>query len=75
MAEHTTHWMGPSQGKKHVFFTIFNCTDLKKDVSEAKFDAKSDFEVHLAVVPETNRENIIFGLKIRPTKISFGIEQ
>ena len=32
---------------------IFGGTDLRKGVSGAKFDAESDFEVHLAVAPQT----------------------
>ena len=31
---------------------IFDRTDLRKAVSGAKFDAESDFEVHLAVAPQ-----------------------
>ena len=33
-------------------FIIFGRTDLRKGVSRAKFDAESDFEVHLAVAPQ-----------------------
>ena len=36
---------------------IFNGTDLRKDVSGAKFDAKSDFEIRLAVVPPKSIKN------------------
>ena len=44
-------------------FIIFGRTDLRKGVSRAKFDAESDFEVHLAVAPQKpsqNSENKIF---------------
>ena len=30
---------------------IFDCTDFREALSGIKFDAESDFEVHLAVVP------------------------
>ena len=36
---------------------IFNRTDLRKAVSGAKFDAESDFEVRLAVVPPKSIKN------------------
>ena len=36
---------------------IFNRTDLRKAVSGAKFDAESDFEVHLAVAPPKSIKN------------------
>ena len=36
---------------------IFGRTDLRKGVSGAKFDAESDFEVHLAVVPPKSIKN------------------
>ena len=36
---------------------IFDRTDLRKDVSGAKFDAESDFEVRLAVVPPKSMKN------------------
>ena len=42
---------------------IFGRTDLRKGVSKAKFDAESDFEVHLAVAPQKpcqNSEKTIF---------------
>ena len=45
-------------------FIIFGRTDLRKGVSRAKFDAESDFEVHLAVAPQKpchNSEKTIFG--------------
>ena len=44
-------------------FIIFGRTDLRKGVSRAKFDAESDFEVHLAVAPQKpcqNSEKTIF---------------
>ena len=36
---------------------IFGRTDLRKGVSGAKFDAESDFEVHLAVAPQKPSQN------------------
>lgn len=45
----------------------FGRTDLRRRVSEAKFDAQSDFEVREAVgprKPDQNRENLIFRSKI-----------
>ena len=42
---------------------IFGRTDLRIGVSKAKFDAESDFEVHLAVAPQKpsqNNEKTIF---------------
>ena len=42
---------------------ILGRTDLRKGVSGAKFDAESDFEVHLAVAPQKpsqNSEKLIF---------------
>ena len=50
-------------------FIIFGRTDLRKGVSRAKFDAESDFEVHLAVAPQKpcqNNEKTIF----RPEKLA-----
>ena len=50
-------------------FIIFGRTDLRKGVSRAKFDAESDFEVHLAVAPQKpcqNSEKTIF----RPEKFA-----
>ena len=50
-------------------FIIFGRTDLRKGVSRAKFDAESDFEVHLAVAPQKpcqNSEKTIF----RPDKFA-----
>ena len=38
-------------------FIIFGRTDLRKGVSRAKFDAESDFEVHLAVAPQKPCQN------------------
>lgn len=46
---------------------IFGRADLRKGVSGAKFDAKSDFEVHFAVVPQKlhkNCEKLIFQAKL-----------
>ena len=43
---------------------IFHCTDLRKAVSAAKFDAESDFEVRLAVAPPKSikiHEKLIYG--------------
>ena len=37
---------------------IFGRTDLRISVSRAKFDAKSDFEVRLAVAPQKPGQNI-----------------
>ena len=48
-------------------FIIFGRTDLRKGVSRAKFDAESDFEVHLAVAPQKpcqNSEKTIFRSEI-----------
>ena len=42
---------------------ILGRTDLRKGESGLKFDAESDFEVHLAVAPQKpcqNREKLIF---------------
>ena len=36
---------------------IFSTTGLRKAISGAKFDAKSDFEVRLAVVPPKSIRN------------------
>ena len=36
---------------------IFGCTDLRISVSEAKFDAESDFEVRLAIAPPKSIKN------------------
>ena len=36
---------------------ILGRTDLRKGVSGAKFDAESDFEVHLAVAPQKPSQN------------------
>ena len=36
---------------------IFGRADLRKGVSGAKFDAESDFEVHLAVTPPKPCQN------------------
>ena len=36
---------------------IFGHTDLRKAVSGAKFDAESDFEIRLAVVPPKSIKN------------------
>ena len=50
-------------------FIIFGRTDLRKGVSRAKFDAESDFEVHLAAAPQKpcqNSEKTIF----RPEKFA-----
>ena len=47
-----------------VVAPFFSCTDLRKGVSGAKFDAESDFEVHLAVAPPKsikNDEKLILG--------------
>ena len=38
-------------------WVIFNRTDLRKAASGAKFDAESDFEVRLAVVPPKSIKN------------------
>ena len=49
---------------------ILGRTDLRKGVSGAKFDAESDFEVHLAVAPQKpsqNSEKTISTQKIRRT--------
>ena len=35
----------------------FGHTDLRKGLSEAKFDAESDFDVHLAVAPQKLSKN------------------
>ena len=37
---------------------IFGRTDLRKGISRAKFDAKFDFEVRLAVAPQKPGQNI-----------------
>ena len=45
---------------------IFDRTDLRKAVSGAKFDAESDFEVHLTVAPQKigqKDEKLIFRFK------------
>ena len=45
---------------------IFGRTDLRIGVSGAKFDARSDFEVRLAVAPQKpsqNSEKLIFRTK------------
>ena len=45
---------------------IFGRTDLRKGVSGAKFDARSDFDVRLAVAPQKpdqNCEKLIFRLE------------
>ena len=39
------------------FSMIFSRTDLKKDVSGAKLDAESDFEVHLAIAHQKPGQN------------------
>ena len=39
------------------FCMISNCPDIRKGVSGAKFDAESDFEVHLAVAPQKPNQN------------------
>ena len=44
---------------------IFGCTDLRIGASEAKFYARLDFEVYLAVAPQkpyNNCEKHIFGV-------------
>ena len=43
---------GQVSAAQAVFFMIFGRTDLRIGVSGAKFDAKYDFEVHLAVAPQ-----------------------
>ena len=35
---------------------IFGRTDLRISVSEAKFDAESDFEIHFAVASQKHRK-------------------
>ena len=36
---------------------IFGRTDLRKDVSEAKFDAEADFDVKKCLAPPKSAEN------------------
>ena len=40
-----------------AFFTIFGRTDLRKGVSEAKFDAEADFDVKKCLAPPKSAEN------------------
>ena len=40
-----------------VVAPFFSRTDLREGISGAKFDAESDFEVHLAVVPPKSIKN------------------
>ena len=50
-----------------VFSSFYGRTDLRKDVSRAKFREESDFEVRLAVAlqkPDQNNEKLILGSKI-----------
>ena len=44
-------------------FMIFGRTDLRTGVSEAKFDARADFEVRFAVAPRKRHEKQIFRSK------------
>ena len=59
-------------------FIIFGRTDLRKGVSRAKFDAESDFEVHLAVAPQkpcqSSEKTILSTRKIRRLFL-FGVEK
>ena len=51
------------RGSGNLHGVIFRRTDLRIGVSEAKFDAESDFEVGLAVAPQKpsqNSEKLIF---------------
>ena len=41
----------------HKNFMNFGCTDLRKGVSGANFDAESDFEVRLADAPHKPGQN------------------
>ena len=43
---------------KLFFFMIFGRTDLRIDVSGAKFDAEVDFEVHFAPAPPKLDKNL-----------------
>ena len=50
-----------------LFLKFFGRTDLRISASKAKFDAKSDFEVHLAVAPQKpgqNYEKLSFRIKM-----------
>ena len=38
---------------------IFGRADLRIRVSEAKFDAQADFEVHFAVASQKHRKNMV----------------
>ena len=40
-----------------AFFTIFGRTDLRKGISEAKFDAEADFDVKKSPAPQKSAEN------------------
>ena len=40
-----------------IFFVIFVCTDVRKCLSETKFDAEADFDVRLAVAPPKPHQN------------------
>ena len=60
-----------------AFYRILGCTDLRISVSRAKFDAESDFEVHLAVAPQKpkqNNEKLIFRSKFSSKK-NFDVEK
>ena len=69
--------MGPLK-KKHSlicvrmrFSQIFGRTDLRVGVSEAKFDARLDFEVYLLTAPQKPHqkcEHLFFLIKCLPTK-------
>ena len=58
----------PTYGTAKLLYAIvFNGTDLRKGLSEAKFDAEADFEVRLAVARQKPRqidENQIFRTEI-----------
>ena len=62
----------PVSAAQIVFFMIFGRTDLRIVVSGAKFDARSDFEVRLAIAPQKpsqNSEKLI----IRKFSFRFGV--
>ena len=54
---------------------IFGCTDLRIGASEAKFDARLDFEVYMAAAPQkpyTNFEQLFFLMNIFVDQFLFG---
>ena len=66
------------RGRSEVMiFMIFDCTDLRIGASEAKVDARLDFEVLLAPAPQKPVkmcEKLCFAIHFLPTEFLLGSE-